>query len=236
MAGVAQRGIGGGGPRRSRLWRRGANLLIVAGGLLLAYPFWSAGFAHIEQGRLGSAYAAQTKSFGSTVAKGLPGLSSVASPAVRLHRLAHLYAASLKPGDPIGRLIIPRIALNRVVQQGVAGPAALDPGADRGLLRNGPVHYGMTPLPGLGEPFAVAGHRTTYGAPFSRLDELRAGDPIVLQTAYARLIYRVSKATVVLPSDVSVLADRGYAIVLTTCTPRYSASHRLVMWGTLSSY
>ena len=101
------------------------------------------------------------------------------------------------------------------------------------LLRNGPVHYAITPLPGAGEPFAVAGHRTTYGAPFYKLDKLREGDPIFVDTPYARFRYAVAKTTTVAPTDIGVLSDRGYGLVLTTCTPPYSAAHRLVVWATL---
>ena len=71
----------------------------------------------------------------------------------------------------------------------------LDPSGDRSLLRNGPVHYALTPLPGAGEPFAVAGHRTTYGAPFYELDKLHEGDPIFVDTPYAKFRYAVAKTT-----------------------------------------
>ena len=95
------------------------------------------------------------------------------------------------------------------------------------------MHYAVTPLPGVGDPFAVAGHRTTYGAPFYRLDKLERGDAIIVDTPYARFRYAVAKTTVVLPTDVGVLFDRGYGLVLTTCTPPYSASHRLIVWAVL---
>ena len=107
------------------------------------------------------------------------------------------------------------------------------PAETASLLRNGPVHYALTPLPGAGEPFAVAGHRTTYGAPFYELDKLREGDPIYVDTPYAKFRYAVAKETTVDPTDISVLNDRGYGLVLTTCTPPYSAAHRLIVWATL---
>ena len=152
-----------------------------------------------------------------------------------MKRLANLFCRTLKPGDPIGRLRIPRIGVNEIVSQGSTGSGSLSPHSDVGFLRGGPVHYGITPLPGQGQPFAVAGHRTTYGAPFYRLGDLRRGDLIVVTTPYGRFTYHVARLTRVLPSDVSVLADRGYGVVLTTCDPPYSASHRLVIWGTLSA-
>jgi sortase A len=155
---------------------------------------------------------------------------------LRMERLAGLFRRSLKPGDPVGRLRIPRIGVNEIVSQGSTGSGSLSPRSDVAYLRGGPVHYGVTSLPGQGQPFAVAGHRTTYGAPFYRLGDLRRGDLVVVTTPYARFTYRVAKLTRVLPSDVSVLADRGYGLVLTTCDPPYSASHRLVVWGTSTGF
>ncbi len=54
-----------------------------------------------------------------------------------------------------------------------------------------------------------------------------------MDTPYGKFRYAVAKTTTVLPSDVGVLRDRGYGLVLTTCTPPYSASRRLVVWATL---
>src|SRR5665647_1477502 len=218
---------------RSRWVRRLADALLIAGGLLLSYPFWSAGYAQVQQARLDSAYRDQSSAFAGIASANADTREHGVPPRELVRRLAVLFGRQLKPGDPIGHLKIPRIGFNRLVQQGVSGKAGLDPSGDRDLLRGGPVHYGMTPLPGAGEPFAVAGHRTTYGAPFNRLDRLRAGDPIFLDTPYARFRYAVVKTTVVKPSDVSVLYDRGYGLILTTCTPLYSASHRLIVWGRL---
>ncbi len=222
------------GRETSRWLRRAGDVLLIAGGLVLAYPFWSAGFAQIQQNRLAAAYRQSAAAFAASAAAVNTRTHGV-PPARVVQRLAVLYGSQLKTGDPIGRLRIPSINLDRLVQQGVPGRAGLDPAGDAPLLRNGPVHYAITPLPGAGEPFAVAGHRTTYGAPFYSLNKLRVGDRIMLDTPYARFRYSVAKETVVLPTNTGVLADRGYALVLTTCTPPYSASHRLVVWATLVS-
>lgn len=216
---------------RNRWVRRLADVLLITGGLLLSYPFWSAGYAQVQQTRLDSTYRDQSSAFAGIANAGTRERGVPSSEMVR--RLGVLFGRQVKPGDPIGRLRIPRIGFDRLVQQGVPGRAGLDPAGDGNLLRGGPVHYGLTPLPGVGEPFAVAGHRTTYGAPFYKLDKLRAGDPIYLDTPYAHFRYAVVKTTVVQPNDVTVLSDRGYALVLTTCTPLYSASHRLIVWGRL---
>lgn len=218
---------------RSRRLRLLGDLLLIAGGIVLAYPFWSAAYAQVQQTRLDSTYREQSAAFvhgvdarDDTGARKLPD-------DVLVRKLATQYRRGLEAGDPVGRLRIPRIGLDRLVQQGVGGRLGLDPDGDKALLRNGPVHYAVTPLPGLGEPFGVAGHRTTYGAPFYKLDRLREGDPIYVETPYARFRYRVAKTTTVDPTDIGVLRDRGYGLVLTTCTPPYSAEHRLIVWATL---
>jgi sortase A len=219
-----------------RRWaRRLGDVLLIAGGLVLAYPFWSAGYAQVQQARLASAYREQSNAFATALKAAAGTRVHVLPESEVVRRLAVLYGRRLERGDPIGRLTISRIHLNRLVQQGTAGRRALDPTGDHDLLRSGPVHYAVTPLPGAGEPFAVAGHRTTYGAPFNRLDKLKRGDVILLETPYAKFRYSVSKTTVVKPDDVSVLLDRGYGLVLTTCTPLYSASHRLIVWASLDS-
>ncbi len=230
---VAPPTAGGSRGGRSRWLRLAGDLLLIAGGLVLAYPFWSAAYAQVQQSRLDSTYRQQSAAFAAEVSGDLGTHKRTVSSRELLRRLAVVYGRGLKAGDPIGRLRIPRIDLDRLVQQGVAGRAGLDPDGDRSLLRNGPVHYAITPLPGAGEPFAVAGHRTTYGAPFYELDKLRRGDPIYMETPYGKFRYAVAKTTTVDPTDISVLSDRGYGLVLTTCTPPYSAAHRLIVWATL---
>lgn len=223
----------GGARRRTRLM---ADLLLLVGGLLLSYPYWSSAYAHVQQGRLEDSYQRQADSFRASAFDGSVVKPRGVSPEERVRRLAALFGEELERGGPIGRLRIPAIEMNRTVQHGVRGPQSLDPDGDRALLRNGPVHYGNTPLPGAGEPFAVSGHRTTYGAPFNRLGELREGDSILMDTPYARFRYVVKKTSVVEPSDTGVLLDRGYGLVLTTCTPMYSSSHRLIIWAQLVSF
>lgn len=215
--------------------RRLGDILLIAGGLVLSYPFWSAGYAQVQQTRLGADYRDTSSRFAAVTSDAVDSRAHGIPDSEIVRRLAVAYGRGLKRGDAIGRLKVPRIALDRLVQQGVGGPAALDPDSDRALLRGGPVHYAATPLPGAGEPFAVAGHRTTYGAPFYKLDQLRPGDRIFVDTPYARFRYAVVKKTIVKPTDVSVLLDRGYGLVLTTCTPPHSASHRLIIWAALES-
>jgi sortase A len=96
-------------------------------------------------------------------------------------------------------------------------------------LKKGPGHYDGTPLPGQPGTVAIAGHRTTYSAPFRRMNRLRPGDKITLTMSYGRFTYRVDGLRVVLPRNTGVLKQvRHNRLVLTTCTPVDSAAKRLV--------
>jgi sortase A len=129
-------------------------------------------------------------------------------------------------GSPVGLLRIPKISLDKVI---VEGTSTND-------LRQGPGHYPGTPLPGEQGNAAVAGHRTTYGAPFYNLDRLVPGDPIDVTTVQGRFTYRVTRTLVVSPTDTSVVANTATPeLTLTTCNPRFSASQRLVVHAVLSS-
>lgn len=127
-------------------------------------------------------------------------------------------------GQPLGIIQIPRIGVDKVFVQGVGT-------AD---LREGPGHYPGTPLPGERGNAAIAGHRTTYGAPFYNLNELSHGDRILITTPQGAFRYDVDRTFVVDPSDTSVLAPTATPeLTLTTCTPRFSASQRLILRATL---
>ena len=135
-------------------------------------------------------------------------------------------------GKGLAVIDIPKIQLeNKVVVEGVG----------REELRKGPGHVPSTAPPGRPGTFGVSGHRTTYGAPFYRLDELEKGDTITVVTREAIYTYTVTRTAVVRPTDTQVLDNvRGpngelkATIALTTCHPRYSARQRLVVFGDLS--
>ncbi|MGH9919645.1 MAG: class E sortase, partial [Nitrososphaerales archaeon] len=101
-------------------------------------------------------------------------------------------------------------------------------------LQLGPGHYVGTPLPGQPGNAAIAGHRTTYGAPFYDLNELTPGDMIYVTTTQGRFQYRVQQTLVVNPSDTSVVADSATnELTLTTCNPRFSSTTRLIVHAML---
>jgi sortase A len=127
-------------------------------------------------------------------------------------------------GDPVGKIEIPKIGLTAYVVEGVA----VDD------LKEGPGHYPETPFPGQKGNASIAGHRTTYGAPFANVDDLAVGDKIVVTTIQGTFTYGVTDTQIVTPDQTEVLNDFGdNRITLTACHPKYDLSHRIVVTGTL---
>ena len=111
---------------------------------------------------------------------------------------------------------------------------AVAEGTETGTLRKGPGHYPETPLPGQGGTVAIAGHRTTYGAPFRTIDQLDKGDFIVLDMPYAVLTYEVEKTQIVKPTALEVIRRVSYdRLVLSACHPLYSAAKRIIVFARL---
>lgn len=160
-------------------------------------------------------------------------------------RAAALARKNTKFGEAAGRINIPRIGMRRYF---VKGARTQD-------LSKGPGIYKETLFPGSGRAVAIAGHRTTYGAPFLDIDELKAGDPIVLTMPYGTFTYRVTHQEIIAPNDWSIL-EYGAAeptragrqrvkrtrqcngtcehLVLTACHPKYSAAKRIAVYARLS--
>jgi len=125
-------------------------------------------------------------------------------------------------GDAIGRLEIPAIGVKDYVVEGT----------DTANLRKGPGHYPETPLPGERGTVAIAGHRTTYGAPFRNIDKLKRRQVIKIDLPYGRFVYHVERTKIVDDSDFSVLRKvRHDRLVLTACHPLYSAAQRVVVFA-----
>jgi len=125
-------------------------------------------------------------------------------------------------GDAIARVEIPAIGVSEYVVEGT----------DTGSLRKGPGHYPETPLPGDQGTAAVAGHRTTYGAPFRNIDDLKRGQVIAVDMPDGRFVYRVESTAIVDDSDLSVLEPVGYRrLMLSACHPLYSAAQRVIVFA-----
>jgi sortase A len=128
------------------------------------------------------------------------------------------------PGDSIAKILIPAIGVSKYVVEGT----------DLDDLRKGPGHYRKTPLPGERGTVAIAGHRTTYGAPFRKLNELHGGDRITLEMPYGTFLYRVQKTQVVDKDAWWITKSVGYnRLVLSACHPLYSAAQRIVAFARL---
>ena len=145
---------------------------------------------------------------------------------LRLAFLARELRRGAKAGSAVGRIEIPRIRASYVVVAGTSTSA----------LIKGPGIYEQTTFPGAPGTVGIAGHRTTYLAPFHDVNHLRPGDPITITMPYAQLTYRVERVRVVLPTALWVIRYRGYdRLVLSACDPLYSASHRIVVFARLTT-
>lgn len=127
-------------------------------------------------------------------------------------------------GTAVAHIEIKKIELDWLVVEGVTLDA----------LKDGPGHYPGTAMPGQLGNVVISGHRTTFGAPFYRLDEVQVGDPITVTAPYGRFVYRVTETKIVAPTDLTVVVESDDArLTLTTCHPRFSARQRLIVIAAL---
>jgi sortase A len=153
-------------------------------------------------------------------------LAALGSGQARIAFLARREQRQLVTGEAMGRIRIPRIGVEFLVVQGT----------DEASLEKGPGHYPSSALPGLGRTVAIAGHRTTYLAPFRHIDSLRPGDRIVLRMPYGRFVYVVQYHRIVKPTAWWVTRDVGYErLILSACNPLYSAAQRIVVFARLAA-
>lgn len=205
-------------------------LLIVAGALTLTWvvvvwqwqdPF-TAIYTHFQQNRLSHTYERRVQAYHPTPTRG----KDLAAVQVEIAAEARAYRRTLHTGDPVGRLQIGRIGLKMVVVQGT----------DHETLKKGPGHYEPSAVPGEGHLIYVAGHRTTYLAPFARINDIKVGDYITFSVPYATFTYRVQRHYVVPSDELSVLKDHGSEILrLQACHPRFFATHRYIVDAMLAS-
>jgi sortase A len=135
---------------------------------------------------------------------------------------ARRYRQTLRVGQPLGRLRVPRLGLSIIVVTGT----------DEASLQKGPGWYTGTRLPGEGQLIYIAGHRTTYLAPFAHIDSLRRGDSVTLELPYATFVYRITGHVIVPSDDLARLRSRGYEqVALQACHPRFFATHRYIAYA-----
>jgi sortase A len=199
--------------------------------LFLAYELW---FTGLYTAGAQSDFKKQLRSQWAAAAPSPQVLPGESAPASAAPSAVALPQPSL--GDAIGIIRIPKLGSNYAF--------AIVEGVSTNDLKKGPGHYPGTAQPGAIGNFVLSGHRTTYLAPFNGLDQLSAGDAVVIETRDTWYTYRVTSTETVLPTDVAVILpvpDKPKAkpakalITLTTCTPKYSASHRLIVYGQLES-
>jgi sortase A len=143
----------------------------------------------------------------------------------RANKLADLFAEQVTNGEGIGRIRIGDIDVDDVIVEGT----------DSGTLQKGPGRYPDTAFPGQGKTIGIAGHRTTYAAPFRHINEVEDGDEIELEMPYGTFTYTVEKHEIVDPSQVEIVDDVGYErLVLTACHPLYSAAQRWAVFARLT--
>ncbi len=205
-------------------------VLVVVGGLLLADAVatlvWqepvSALYSRLQQGKLDHKLAKLEGTEPNAVDRRV--LSRLGTLDRRLAYASRALNRRTGDGEPLGRIRMPSIGVSSVV---VAG-------TDTSSLRMGPGHYPGTPLPGTHGTVAIAGHRTTYGAPFRRLDQLGQGDRIELTMPYGTFVYTVERRRIVPPTAVWVTRRTSYdRLVLSACHPLYSAAKRIVVFARL---
>jgi sortase A len=217
-----------------RIVRRATRLLgfvlLALGGLLVAWAFvtWQWGdpvtglYTRWEQRKLADQYREIVQQYDSPVVATPEPTISPAEQRRRLHVAATAYRKHAESGQAIGKLHVSRLGLNMVLLNGTQSST----------LKRGPGRDERTFMPGEGELVYIAGHRTTYGAPFAHIDRMKAGDRIRIDMPYGEFTYRVTRWVIVPANDLARLRSHGKEeIALQACHPRFSASQRYIVYA-----
>jgi sortase A len=220
-----------------RMVRISGTALVVAGVLMLAWvvlvwrwqdPF-TALYTHWKQHQLAHSYE---KRFAAYRPHRLPPSSrsrpeskeQVAATMQTIEREARRYRHNSHRGEAIGRIRVPRLGLNMILVNGT----------DDSTLRKGPGRDLRTYMPGEGQLVYIAGHRTTYLAPFAHIDAMKPGDQVSLEVPYGIFRYRVFRHRIVPADDLAVLHSHGREVViLQACHPRFFATNRYLVYARL---
>ena len=208
-----------------RLARIAGTLMIVAGvgAIAWALTVWkwedplTATLNYFDQRQL-------AQSFDRQLQEGRPADTAATAAGARttLPRSAVKWRRIVKRGDAVARLRIPRLGLTTIVVNGT----------DHDSLKRGPGRYVGSAMPGEGELVYLAGHRTTYGAPFSRIDKLRKGDRVFVDLPYGTFEYAITGHRIVAATQTSVLESKGFEqLALQACHPRFFATQRYIAYA-----
>jgi sortase A len=219
-------------PSRRRRVKRGlllfgllAGLLLITDGLLTIV--WQEPITALQQSRDQAALRNDLQGLRKTLAASTPKAPKETAQHRMQRQAAALDGAGRPAGSAMGSLSIPKIGLKTVFVENTNHDA----------LKRGPGHYKGTVLPGMPGTVGLAGHRTTYGAPFKRVNELKAGSRIIMNMPYGTFTYKVTGWHITTPSDASSLVSHAgqHRLVLTACHPLYSAAKRIVVSARLVS-
>ena len=217
--------------RKTRRLRRAiGTALLVTGVLALIWvvvvwlwqdPFTALYTKH-EQHVLAGQYERQSRAYHPAV---FPSTTTPRQERLLIAREAARYRRTLPAGAAIGWIVVARLDLKMIFLNGT----------DEHSLERGPGRAPQTFMPGEGQLVYIAGHRTTYLAPFSHIDSLRPGDRVILKVPYATFTYRVFRHVIVPADDLAVLRSHGKEVVaLQACHPRFFATHRYIVYARLA--
>jgi sortase A len=214
-----------------RAIRLAGGFLVVAGVCTVLWALvvwqWQDPFTSVytwyEQRQLASSYDKTLKTYRPLPPpRVVPKRSWIPAERKLIAREAKSYQRSLHSGQAAGRIKVPRLGLNDVL---VAG-------TDESSLMKGPGWDSQTYLPGEGQLIYVAGHRTTYSAPFADIDALKPGDLVTIEVPYATFFYRVRTHVIVPADDLARLQSHGREVIaLQACHPRFFATQRYIVYA-----
>jgi sortase A len=213
-----------------RLQRAFGTALIVTGlvALLWVVVVWlwqdpfTALYTRHEQRALAGEYERRSQTFHHVV---FSSTTTLRQERLLIAREAARYRRTLPAGAAIGWIIVARLDLKMIFVNGT----------DTHSLERGPGRAPETFMPGEGQLVYIAGHRTTFLAPFSHIDSLRSGDRVILKVPYGTFTYRVFKHVIVPADDLAVLRSHGEEVVaLQACHPRFFATHRYIVYARLA--
>jgi sortase A len=203
------------------------TVLAVTGALTLVWALlvwqWQDPFTALytkwKQRQLTSQYEERARTFETSISS-----ESIAAERASVARAAKRYRRNSKSGQGIGRLRVPRMGVNMIFVDGT----------DSATLKKGPGRHLRTFMPGENRLIYIAGHRTTYGAPFSDINSMRRGDRVTIEVPYGTFIYSMTRPRIVKATDLSVLrSPRHELLALQACHPRFFASHRYIAYARL---